>query len=611
MKRVLSSISYIFTLLILIQSFSYALKPLTALNEGIPKVQEQNFLPPEQYIEIEVAQLAHPKIVWVNIPLLKELGFDISDTLTPAEEKDLLKSLAWVVPDAKISPQEITDERKMMVTDYYGGDGLGPNSGSARAASGGMVQIKGVGVTPHFYEPLENNRSFPGRSSVHEAIKDAVWGEVLNNELAYGANRIIAIISRGVLSPSGEAQMLEIRMDPVRAGHYIPRYYTNDVKDKERSKVSLSRLENALPRPQDGYPKKINRIERIALGLIEYSRRLGIQYAQLFMKRLYHGATSESNIEISGKMIDFGTASAQSGYEKIQFLSKLDPFGKISNIETYNLKLFYDNLPFTFQERRKLNSYLNESKIQGKSMNKMITTFRASYRMEREKLALQLIGLPRVMVESLYQEHRQLAAKLVELVDEQIKNSELLPLKSYPDLNNRSSGPIQEITEILYGNKPKTNNFIQLESMIQNLINEAIQWSSQRGVAKVHLLNLMAKNSQFINRPMNDLFISNLREKTRQVNEIFLQGNDSALSESIKEIVKNSIREIHGLPWYEAPQTLKLDKTTGRLSVIVYNAKTNLIKTMEYKSTSQTSISDSWSLNPVVMSCKNILNKMP
>jgi hypothetical protein len=75
--------------------------------------------------------------------------------------------------------------------------------------------------------------------------------------------------------------------------------------------------------------------ERISAGLNVYVDRVARQYAAAFARRLYHGATSESNIELGGRFIDYGTETALPGYGKLQVLDHIDPAGTTKGLRVY------------------------------------------------------------------------------------------------------------------------------------------------------------------------------------------------------------------------------------------------------------------------------------
>lgn len=583
-------------------------RDLRELAQGPPIYLRDGRLSKDQYLKVPVARLSRPRLVWVNLQALRDMGFDVPDRLNENTKQILLDSLAWVSVDRNVMPVEITNDRREMYADFYGGTGLGSNTGSARAASAGWIQAKGVGITGHlkFFDSEHT-----ARSTVHESIKDAVWGEILNNELEFGANRLLAIIDRGDILENGEPQFVEYRMDPLRMGHLVPRWFSMDSDDLNRSKKVAEHLEEILPTPLQGFPTNATRGERIVLGMKEYARRIGVQYGRMYMLRLYHGATSESNIEINGRMIDFGTASSQPGYDKIYFLDHVEPFGESQEIRT----TLIESLPRTLVTDPDISNLLQKavhSQTEWKTVLKteMGEIFQSAFQREREKMALRFTGIPDALVDRLFESHRSLATALVQLteMDRNRNGSHDIHLKSIDSLGTLSVGRLQPLLESVHQSKSldpasirRSASSEQLELLERPLPPSSQTKSNEPGISLAEALSkwfadasalasadgikaeafrtLISSRSRFLNRPLEALYLPELRQRTHSITNQYLRERNNTreqkdlIGTTINDIVQGSLRTIQGLKWYEAPVRALRD-VGGELKVEIFDART-------------------------------------
>lgn len=576
---------------------TWAVRDLSDLTKGPPKPQVQGELSPQQYLELETHKLAHGKVAWVNWALLEDLGFDVKSGTKAQRTAKILDGLGWVIKDSNVSDGEVTGATKKFYADYYGGDGLGPNLGSARAASVGEIQIKGIGITPmlKYYD-----RKHTARSSTHESIKDAVWGEIFNNEVPYGGNRLIAIIDRGELDSNGESQMLEIRVDPIRLGHFVKRVYDSDSEDKARSEQSAELLPNALPQPEGFLSNDPG--EKLYQGFFEFTKRVAVQFSQAYMKRLFHGAITQSNIEISGRMIDFGTASANPNFGKIEFLNWVSPFGSEDiEIKQNLIRGFVNNLVLSeslmqslFQAANNHGHQWNKYNFHYQLIDAMTTVFDDTYNFEAKKIALELSGVPAEIANKVFKNNERLAADLFNLTKQENKNSQLTNLQA---VNTLSDGNVSA-TEVLFRNIHQLNALSEKNilavimahpeiSLFKSLnmdstafaksiflfLNESARVAKKQNVDNKAFRTLMRANFEFRNKSMDALFLPELRKTTVNINALYLDGKKDLIGKSIDDLVAQSVRTIHGLKWYEAPIAVR--NTGGKMRVEIFNALEN------------------------------------
>lgn len=579
-KTLTSALSGVLAIAVSTSVFSAELNQIA---NGMPEHVAEGLLPKEQYAVMEVAKLKNAKLVWANLNLLRDMGYQVPEKIDAATEKALLESLAWVAPDERVSDAEITSERKTMVADYYGGTGIGYNLGSARAASAGRVQLKGVGITPLHMDT--NKKKYSARSTVHEAIKDALWGEVLNNELPYGANRIVAIIDRGGSLENGEPQIIEVRVDPVRMGHFVRRSFGTDEKDKRRAAISAEHLLESLPIPE-GEVRPTQKGERFVQGMKEFSRRIAVQYATMHMRRLFHGATSASNIEINGRMIDFGTASAQPAYEKISFLSHVEPFGETFEIKKDLLQRFVQELILSADLEKEVSKQFQDPQAwKSELRTELVKIFSETYELERARQALILSGVPEEIVKGLLKRHQSLASQLVRLTHTE-SQSEIVSLQQVSTLRNRAQSQLEVVFNTLarvhdLANKSEIEKAFVGVSIyplpgaeeFANFFDEAAKQAERGGVVRERFFEVVRTNAHFANRPVEELYLPDLKKNTTDITQEYMNGQTEAARLFIQTTRYTALRSAPGLKWYEAPVSMMV-ATDGRAKLRVYDAST-------------------------------------
>src|SRR3989338_8024613 len=123
-------------------------RDISELADKPPQLLE-SYLPESSYVTVSARRLANARVLYLNFDLLREMGFDFpADGLNPGFEKRILDLLAYKIPDAGENPASYENQETTWWVDKYGGIGIGQNTGSGRAGSRGVVQIKGFGKTP-------------------------------------------------------------------------------------------------------------------------------------------------------------------------------------------------------------------------------------------------------------------------------------------------------------------------------------------------------------------------------------------------------------------------------------------------------------------------------
>jgi len=363
-------------------------------------------LPDESYVPFEAKRLRNARVLWVNFEALRDLGIEIpKEGLTTEFEEQILKQFAYMVPQEQDPQGTFLDESKTFYADRYGGHGIGNNGGSARAASTGPLQVKNIGQTPLRGPQITFDHSHGG-GSIKEAIQEAVWGEVANRELPWKANRVLFILDTGSYThwPDGsqERRSLIVREDPFRPAHFIPAYFykapAGQVSEELRVEKAIDHLLSALP---DSRNHNFSKLE-------EMYDRMSDQVATARAKKIFHGALSASNIEVSGRYMDYASLSTTVGY--------VDQQADHHSIKSFNheidrIKSNYEELHGSLSQHASFSAALP-------TLDQMNQFIEGRFHIHKRRAFLEQLGFPKTWV--LRNQNTPEAQKLFQALEELI-----------------------------------------------------------------------------------------------------------------------------------------------------------------------------------------------
>jgi hypothetical protein len=286
---------------------------LSELVRGAPFGKDRA-LESSSFVLVSLRKMSRARVVWVNWTYLVELGFPApsNGVLTPSLEQVLLDAFAYRAPEPDDAPDALEGPPVKFYADRYGGSGAGYNLGSGRAASRGAFQIKGTGATPLVHAKSSYSHR-DGALRLENALREAVWGEIDQEEFPFGANRAVAVIDAGCWTRrQGEPPRrrgLLVRPFPVRPAHVVPNLRHNP--DADALRRQQRRIVGLLPTGEDEVQENGSRVRR---GLLELVTRVAAQDAAGIVRKIRHGSINTTNIEITGKLLDYGTQSAQPGH---------------------------------------------------------------------------------------------------------------------------------------------------------------------------------------------------------------------------------------------------------------------------------------------------------
>ncbi|MDR6790638.1 hypothetical protein J2Y58_004021 [Sphingomonas sp. BE138] len=191
--------------------------------------------------------------------------------------------------------------------DRYGGDGMGKNGGSGRAVNLGAYNIKGVGRSA-LVSPMTDFAHASGYAFVEEALREVIMYQALEKVLPEGVVPVLAVIGlRKYVAwpegsyPPGEYRVLIVRPRIARPAHlelantYIPIDPTERRMDLDRVIGWRSLL------GQNGNRDLLD-------AIAETYKRWSSRYAKSLLHNWSLGGMSPSNIDVTGRFLDFGGA---------------------------------------------------------------------------------------------------------------------------------------------------------------------------------------------------------------------------------------------------------------------------------------------------------------
>jgi hypothetical protein len=288
-----------------------------SLTAGLPDLSQFG---PQLLVPFGVRDLPQARVLWLNTRWFTQQGRPIG--VDPGLRR---QTESWVREQFGVS---VGGDRTVHADRYGDPRGTSPHGGSGRVATIGRFQVKGIGRTPLVGDATWVHSH--GQMSLTEAICEAIFGEVLDPELPYGAVPVIAIIDCGesMKTPQGELRRaLIVRPAALRPAHllraasFVPSAGlavapSPDAMRVRDSIAHLASMQNAdlseLHLPRD---------------LAELLHRLARQAATADALRLFTGGMFASNVSLSGAILDFGVARALYSWASLQLHAHTQGFG--------------------------------------------------------------------------------------------------------------------------------------------------------------------------------------------------------------------------------------------------------------------------------------------
>lgn len=271
-------------------------------------------LPASSLVPFSARRLLRPKVLWTNDLLNGNIDpFQFSACL-PCHAEEAL---------------ELASGSVQLKAERYGGPGLAGNGGGVRCGLVAGIQIKGTGPNPLAGVTTDYWHKH-GACSIQDCIREAIWGEILNTALPYGAARAVSIVLTGSIfgietedwkyRDSAKRAIL-LRQAVVRPAHYMRSTFFAPAdatlcSDEERTRSSLSQLPQTLFELLQNLNFSGKDSLALEIGLDEVFRRAAYQLAASRAKRILHGSLIASNFGLDGRWLDFGTVTSIQAFDR-------------------------------------------------------------------------------------------------------------------------------------------------------------------------------------------------------------------------------------------------------------------------------------------------------
>lgn len=270
----------------------------------------EKLLPEVCFVRFEAAKLAKPTVLWsANDTSADDLASCCYSNTVTGEQNLSLES-----------------ESTLFIGDRYGGAGNRGNAGGVRCGTKGALQVKGIGQNVLVGATTDHWHSYGG-ATLAEALRETIWASIFSHTLN-GSVAVRGIILTGSTLPKRNGELGErtpraliIREAPLRLGHFfgaplsaLPKSVASMLAtDQQRTKAALERLHLSLISVTSSKSDSTLMFPDL---LLELFRRFGRQLADAWVKKLIHGAVSESNITVDGRLLDFGMSSSVPDHAK-------------------------------------------------------------------------------------------------------------------------------------------------------------------------------------------------------------------------------------------------------------------------------------------------------
>jgi hypothetical protein len=289
------------------------------LEAGIVRLEAWS---PWMLVPFQARQLQHSTVLWTNRRWFLERQFDLSrDETRQRIEAWLVDEFAYAIPRAGDSQAAFTNRTRTLQADRYGSStGRTPHGGSGRVATIGAFQAKGIGVTPLVGSGGDRGHSH-GCCSIEEAIREAIYSEVVAAEFPHGAVPVVAILATELsfAEPDPSKRAIVIRPAVLRIAH------------AERAPLfleSLTGYRNSQPDDASRTRDVIQRwLKHRVIGLPELVSRIAEQVAFGQVHRMFNGGFFSSNLTVDGAIMDYGGMRAMPDWRNARNQDGVAGFG--------------------------------------------------------------------------------------------------------------------------------------------------------------------------------------------------------------------------------------------------------------------------------------------
>lgn len=286
------------------------------------------------FVPLSARRLPQARVVWLNKAWFAERGIPTSsDSNLGLIEAWLLNSFAFAQGDQDAVGTLALE--KVLYADRYGATGIAAHGGAGRAAVCGDYYVKGVGATP-LVGRADWHHSH-GMMWLEEALREAIFSEVLRHELPFGAVPAIAVIATGIQYVDTPDNRPRERALLVRPFRLRPSHFQRALGFRPERLSHLADVDRVASIFAWASSKT-----NLQSRLEKFARRSMAQASALRIMKIFHGGFCTSNISISGEILDFGSASSFKSYEQGAF----EIMGQAIGDEVLSLRAGLQSLDF-------------------------------------------------------------------------------------------------------------------------------------------------------------------------------------------------------------------------------------------------------------------------
>jgi hypothetical protein len=356
-------------------------------------------------------------VVWCNFELARELGFDVppSNRMNDRLHEQLIDALSYKILPTKASAAE--RQTITMYADKYGGDGVAPALGSARAGFLPYLNlfIKGVGHTPLFRH--NDPDDFPhshGGLNMYAGIIEAIFGEVNKNLFSRQAPRILAIIDQDdyTVRPNGQRVLRAVAArtgNQLRPAHVLAKRVRGERSRLDIFLAMVKATGQIVSRKDAKTGKPVPDLAATMLRIIDNHALTAAEQARW---RITHCELSTSNMQMDAAMLDVTTQRAN---------PRSAPLGPPEHYPDLE-KAFYTDYIDRLMQMRRLYTALIKATPQGLRESLNARPIPIKEEMDRaylKHLSLQLlcaVGLKESVARRLQADHKELTQRFTDLL---------------------------------------------------------------------------------------------------------------------------------------------------------------------------------------------------
>ena len=286
----------------------------------------------ELFVPFAVRRLAGAELAWLNERWFGSIGINCAHPPTRAAlEQLLLTEYGVVVPEPELPGDLFTGPEVTFWAERYGATGGSTQGGGGRVGMKGAISVKGIGRTPLVSAVVDWQHSH-GALWLEEAVREAVFAEIVAREFPHGAVPVLAVIATGIERPledgveTGE-RALVLRPNFLRIASLQRTIFFGTSghrgADQYRDAVRTADLWERLWTPEH---EEVRR--QVACPTLEETfLHVGEQYGFGHCLRLWPGPIFSSNLSLDGRLLDFGSMRALPSWYRAQSKLASHSFG--------------------------------------------------------------------------------------------------------------------------------------------------------------------------------------------------------------------------------------------------------------------------------------------